>query len=153
MMSSGLDVQAARWAKIADSGSLGWGMIAVGAPRPEIAPSAGDVRGFGDGNVLRGQFLFAALAGLGRIPQDDLEGLAESMEVPIGRQNSWTRALDQAVLQRQQGTVALLCAVGMQTNSWTYVPPAHLFRIVNALRRVGLEPEARMIAAEALARS
>jgi hypothetical protein len=153
MMSSGLDVQAARWAKIADNGSLGWGMIAVGAPRPEIAPSAGDVRGFGDGNVLRGQFFFAALAGLGRLPQDDLEGLAESMEVPIGRQNSWTRALDQAVLQRQQGTVALLCAVGMQTNSWAYVPPAHLFRIVNALRRVGLEPEARMIAAEALARS
>jgi hypothetical protein len=41
----------------------------------------------------------------------------------------------------------------MQTNSWANVPPAHLFRIVNALRRVGLEPEARMIAAEALARS
>jgi hypothetical protein len=75
------------------------------------------------------------------------------MAVPIGRQNSWTRALDRAVLERQQGTVAVLCAVGMQTNGWAYVPPAHLYRIVNALRRVGLEPEARMIAAEALARS
>ncbi len=153
MMSSGLDMQAARWGKVADSGSLGWGMIAVGAPRPDITPSSSDVRGFGNGNELRGQFFFAGLAGLGRIPQGDFESLAESMQVPIGRQNSWTRALDQAVLQRQQGTVALLCAVGMQTNSWTYVPPAHLYRIVNALRRVGLEPEARMIAAEALARS
>jgi hypothetical protein len=153
MMSSGLDVQAARWGKVADSGSLGWGMIAVGAPRPDIVPSSGDVRGFGDGNELRGQFFFAGLAGLGRIPQGDFESLAESMQVPIGRQNSWTRALDQAVVQRQQGTVALLCAMGMQTNSWANVPPAHLFRIVNALRRVGLEPEARMIAAEALARS
>jgi hypothetical protein len=153
MMSAGLDVQAARWASVADSGSLGWGMIAVGTPTPGITVSAGDVRGFGDGNDLRGQFFFAGLAGLGRLPQDDLEGLAESMAVPIGRQNSWTRALDRAVIERQQGTVALLCAVGMQTNGWTYVPPAHLFRIVNALRRVGLEPEARMIAAEALARS
>lgn len=153
MMSSGLDLQAARWAKVADSGSLGWGMIAVGAPRDDIVPSSGDVRGFGGDNIVRRQFFFAGLAGLGRIPQADVESLAESVEVPIGRQNSWTRALDQAVLQRQQGTVALLCAVGMQTNGWTYVPPAHLYHIVNALRRVGLEPEARMIAAEALARS
>ena len=153
MMSAGLDRQAARWAKVAGSGSLGWGMIAVGAPRAEIAPSSGDVRSFGGDDELRGQFFFAGLAGLGRIPASDLESLAESMQVPIGRQNSWTRALDQAVLQRQQGTVALLCAVGMQNNSWTYVPPAHLYRIVSALRRVGLEPEARMIAVEALARS
>ena len=153
MMSSGLDVQAARWSKVAESGSLGWGMIAVGAPRADIVPSSGDIRGFGDGNVMRGQFFFAGLAGLGRIPQGDIESLAQTLEVPIGRQNSWTRALDRAVLERQQGTVALLCAVGMQTNGWAYVPPAHLYRIVNALRRVGLEPEARMIAAEALARS
>lgn len=153
MMSSGLDFQAARWASVAESGSLGWGMIAVGAPRSAISVSAGDVRGFGDGNNIRAQFFFAGLAGLGRLPQDELEGLAESLAVPIGRQSSWTRALDQAVAGRQQGTVALLCGVGMQTKGWAYVPPAHLFRIVSALRRVGLEPEARMIAAEALARS
>lgn len=153
MMSAGLDLQAARWATVVQSGSLGWGMIAVGAPKPEISVSAGDVRGFSDGNELRGQFFFASLAGLGRISAGDLESLAESMAVPIGRQSSWTRALDQAVAERQQGTVVLLCAVGMQTNGWAYVPPAHLFRVVSALRRVGLEPEARMIAAEALARS
>jgi hypothetical protein len=33
------------------------------------------------------------------------------------------------------------------------VPAAALFHIVSALRRVGLEGEARMIAAEAIARS
>ena len=153
MMSSGLDVQAALWSKVAQSGSLGWGMIAVGAPRPEIAVSAADIRDFGDDNALRRQFLFAGLAGLGRIPSGDLEGIAESTGVVMGQPNAWTRALERAVEARQQGTVALLCAVGMQTNSWTYVPPAHLYHIVNALRRVGLEPEARMIAAEALARS
>jgi hypothetical protein len=46
----------------------------------------------------------------------------------------------------------LLASVGMQTRSWRGVPPAYLFRIVRDLRLVGLEYEARMIAAEAVAR-
>ena len=154
MMSTGLDVQAARWATIAETGSRGWAMLAVGAPRAVVPVATGDVGGFGgDDNKLRGRFLFAGLAGLGRVSSDDVQTLSESMNLTLGRQNSWSRALDRAVLQRQQGTVALLCAVGMQTNSWTYVPPEHLYRIVDALRRVGLEPEARMIAAEALSRT
>ncbi len=152
MMSAGLDLQAARWAdKVAD-GSLGWGMLAVGAPRAVFTIGAGDVRGFVDSDINR-QFLFAGLAGLGRLSRADVETLAETLAVPVGRQSSWTRALDRAVVARQPGTVALLAAVGMQTPGWAYVPPAHLFRIVDALRRVGMEPEARMIAAEALARS
>ena len=40
----------------------------------------------------------------------------------------------------------------MQTGDWTGVPPHYLYRIVRALRAVGLEFEARMIAAEAVAR-
>ena len=150
MFSTGLDLQAARWAKRADGGSLAWAMLAVGAPQPVVTADAGGVKSAG--SELRRQFLFAGLAGLGRLPRDDIESLAEDLAVPIGRQNSWTQALDRAVLMRQPGTVVLLAAVGMQTNDWAYVPPAHLFRIVDALRRVGLEPEARMIAAEALAR-
>ena len=152
MMSAGLDIQAARWADKAESGSLGWGMLAVGAPRPVINATAGTISGFGERDEQR-QFLFAGLAGLGRLPGNDIESLAETLAVPIGRQSSWTQALERAVQARQPGTVALLAAVGMQTPGWAYVPPAHLFHIVNALRRVGLEPEARMIAAEALARS
>ena len=153
MLAAGLDIQAARWSKVVTSGSLGWGMLAVGAPRAEVAVDVGTVRSFGGSESLRGQMLFAGLAGLGRLPTSDVETLAQSMAVPIGRENSWTRALDRAVRERQPGTVALLCAVGMQTNSWAAVPPAALYRIVDALRRVGFEPEARMIAAEAIARS
>ena len=52
----------------------------------------------------------------------------------------------------QPGTVALLAGVGMQTGDWAGVPPHYLFRIVRALRAVGLDYEARMIAAEAMAR-
>ena len=43
-------------------------------------------------------------------------------------------------------------AIGMQTGDWRGVPPDHLYRILSALRRVGLGYEARMIAAEAMAR-
>ena len=37
-------------------------------------------------------------------------------------------------------------------NDWSKIPPYHLYYIVRALRDVGLEGEARMIAAEALVR-
>ena len=40
----------------------------------------------------------------------------------------------------------------MQTRDWRGVPPEVLFRIVAALRAVGLGGYARMIAAEAIAR-
>jgi hypothetical protein len=40
----------------------------------------------------------------------------------------------------------------MQTPNWGGVPPDYLFRIVRAMRTVGMEFEARMIAAEAVAR-
>ena len=155
MMAAGLDIQAARLAGSVGTGSLGWALLAVGAPRPPFAISGSGVRSFAsaDSDALRGQFLFAALAGLGRLPTGEVESLARELAVPVGRQNSWTRALDRAVAARERGTVALLAAIGMQTSGWGTVPPEHLFRIVDSLRRVGLEPEARMIAAEALTRS
>ena len=40
----------------------------------------------------------------------------------------------------------------MQTATWRGVPPPYLFRIVRDLRAVGMDYEARMIAAEAVAR-
>ncbi|MBH0014517.1 hypothetical protein I6F66_20935 [Pseudoalteromonas sp. NZS100_1] len=48
--------------------------------------------------------------------------------------------------------MALLAAVGMQGRDWHRLPPGHLYHVVAALHRVGLDPEARMIAAEALTR-
>ncbi len=157
MFSAGLDIQATRWAGAAPSGSLGWGLLAVGAPKPVSGIGSGDVSAFrsaaGTTGALRAQFLFAGLAGLGRLPQGDLEAMAREYEVPIGRATSWTRALDQAVVKRQAATVVLLCGAGLQAADWKDVPPMHLYKIVGALRSVGLEPEARMIAAEALTRS
>jgi hypothetical protein len=40
----------------------------------------------------------------------------------------------------------------MQGNGWDKMTPLHLYHIVSALNRVGLSAEARMIAAEAVAR-
>ena len=40
----------------------------------------------------------------------------------------------------------------MQGSSWDQMTPRHLYFIVSALNRVGLQAEARMIAAEAVAR-
>ncbi len=154
MMSAGFDIQAARWGANASSGSLSWALLATGAPRAPFPIDAGGVRAFAsNGDALRGQFLFAGLAGLGRISAGDIESLAKEFEVPIGRATPWTVALDNAVRSGARGSVVLLCAAGMQSYDWRDVPPAHLYRIVAALRAVGLEPEARMIAAEALTRA
>ena len=154
MLSAGLDVPAARWSSQISSGSLGWAMLAVGAPVAPSGISASAVRSVPGGeDYLRTKFLLAGLAGLGRLSASDASALAEEYKVPVGRANSWTRAIDQAAQSGSKGAVSLLAAVGLQTGEWRYVPPEHLYHIVSALRRVGLEPEARMIAAEAVARS
>ena len=48
--------------------------------------------------------------------------------------------------------VALLAGLGMQGDGWDKMTARHLFHIVRSLRQAGLENEARMIAAEAVAR-
>jgi hypothetical protein len=47
----------------------------------------------------------------------------------------------------------MLAGYGMQGASWRRMTPMHLYHIISALRQVGLEAEARMIAAEAVART
>jgi len=96
--------------------------------------------------------LVAALAGLGRLSQSEAASLAGGIGLSFD-DNRWSRAIALAAQQHQPGTVALLAAVGMQTSNWRAVPPAYLYHIVAALRVVGREPEARMIAAEALTRT
>ena len=154
MLSAGLDVQAQRWGRQVASGSLSWGLLAVGAPMVPSGITGAAVRavpGGADDRTVK--FLLSGLAGLGRLSADDASALAASYKVPLGRENSWTRALDRAVSAHAPSAVALIAAAGLQTREWRNVPPEHLYRIVSALRRVGLEPEARMIAAEAVARS
>jgi hypothetical protein len=155
MMSAGLDSQAARWGPVIEangSSDKAWAMLALGAPRLDVAVDGGRIQAFVGADdspgQRRGPLLVAALAGLGRISADQ----AASAGFRPGAGDVWTQAIDRAAQERAPGTVALLAAVGMQTTDWSGVPPDYLFRIVRALRTVGMEFEARMIAAEAVAR-
>jgi hypothetical protein len=153
LFAAGMDGEAAAWAGIVEdqgNSGLAWALLAVGTPRPVVGVDEGRIGGFGTGanGELKSRMLAAALAGLGRAG----DGAASGLGVDIGRQDDWTRALDRAASANQPGTVALLAAIGMQSADWSGVPPEHLYRIVRALRQVGLEYEARMIAAEAITR-
>ncbi|MDQ2892307.1 MAG: hypothetical protein M3R64_04335 [Pseudomonadota bacterium] len=155
MLTAGLDRSAARWRDVVPQGSDAWAMIVLADPDARGRLSYGNLSSYsGEGDAqLKQRLLFAGLAGLGRLDQQDVERAAKSLDVRIGTENSWTRALDRAAAENQPGTVALLAAIGMQTPAWQGVPPAMLYRIVAALRAVGLDGEARMIAAEAIARA
>jgi hypothetical protein len=154
MLSAGLDRTAQRWRGQVVEGGDAWAMLELADPdaRTRLGyDSVSSYAGTGDA-TLKQRMFFAGLAGLGRLSQQEIERGAESLDVRIGAVNAWTRALDRAVQDRQAGTVILLSAIGMQTNDWRGVPPAMLYRIVAGLRAVGLDGEARMIAAEAIAR-
>jgi hypothetical protein len=162
MLSAGLDVQAARWAKSVSQANgseaiRAWGLLAVGSPGKVVDWTPTQIRNYQSDaateNARRGQFLFAAMAGLGRIDADLAGSMADDFSVPIAKTTRWTGALERAVRAREPGTVALLCAVGLQEADWKVIPAVQLYHIVSALRRVGLSNEARMIAAEALSRS
>ena len=156
MLSAGLDRTAARWLGSVPTGSDAWAMIVLSDPDAYRRLSYSDLASYtgGDGDsALKQRMLFAGLAGLGRLAQGDIERAAQSLGVRIGADNAWTRALDRAARDGQAGTVVLLAAVGMQAGSWKDIPPEALYRIVGALRGVGLDGEARMIAAEAIARA
>ena len=56
------------------------------------------------------------------------------------------------MMPRAQMSLSSLSLHPVRAAGWREVSPDYLFRIVRALRTVGLEFEARMIAAEAVAR-
>jgi hypothetical protein len=149
MMTAGLDQQAARWGGVVDGAGddRAWSILAVGSARPTVDIGSGRVGDFvkkADG--ARGKLLVAALAGLGRLQDPSAYGVNPA---PTTR---WEAMIEAAARNHQAGTVALLAGVGMQTSNWRGVPPEHLYQIVAALRAVGHEYEARMIAAEAMSR-
>jgi hypothetical protein len=74
------------------------------------------------------------------------------MGIDIARQTRWTKLIDRAASVDNPALVALLAGVGMQGDSWAKMTPLYLYHIVSALNRVGFDAEARMIAAEAVAR-
>ncbi|MEP9403412.1 hypothetical protein [Sphingomonas sp. VNH70] len=151
MLTAGLDLPAMRWASVAAAGSDGWAMLALADPVGRTV-RAGAVSDYAGRDARKGALLFAGLAGLGRLPQGEIRGLASDLNVAIGARNAWTDAIDTAGVNGEAGTVLLLAAVGMQTRDWRGVGPEALFHIVAALRAAGREGEARMIAAEAIAR-
>jgi hypothetical protein len=152
MMSAGYDRMAARWGGVADGldgddGQRAWSILAVGAPGAVVDLSASRIESFTDSaGSHRGRMLVAALAGLGRLDDPLPYGVSPA---PRSR---WANIIAAAARANQPGTVALLAGVGMQTASWRGVPPEHLYHIVRALKQVGLDYEARMIAAEAMTR-
>jgi hypothetical protein len=152
MLSAGLDREAARWSAVVDDSGdqRAWALLAVGSPTGGTADgeSLDDYMTAHPGR--RSELLIAALTGLGRLEGD---AQARQVRLDLGQRDRWSDALDAAVRARQPGTVALLVAVGMQTGGWGGVPPRNLYRSIVALRAVNMEFEARMIAAEAIART
>lgn len=156
MLSAGFDRNAAGWLPEVTAGSSGWGLLVAGVPATNLSVSYSELDEFADNDEtegqLRSQFLVAALAGLDRLEQGALEEFSQDLDLDLTRSSRWTRAIGSAARRQQQGTVALLTAVGMQGRDWNAMSPLHLYHIVRSLKSVGMEPEARMIAAEALTR-
>lgn len=156
MLTAGLDRNALKWAPFVEQGSHAWGILAVAAPtRPRPVPTAAlDAFLSDDGSKgnLRSKLLLASLMGLGRVGQGEADAFAKELEVDMSRSTRWTRAIDASASSGNQALVAFLAGFGMQGDSWQKMTPVHLFHIVRALQKVGLEAEARMIAAEAVSR-
>ena len=155
MLAAGLDRDALAWRNVVEEGSLAWGMIVLSAPRSnDVGQSAVD--SFMDNDDSSGSrksaFLVAGLAGLGRLSQSDAGALADDLGIDLARQTRWSRAISRAADVNNPTLVALLAGLGMQGTSWEQMTPLHLYHITSALNRVGLAAEARMIAAEAVAR-
>ena len=158
MLTAGYDRSAARWSGVArqaegdGAGDL-WALLAVGAPSAVVDISEGRVSSFADeAGAAKGKMLIAALAGLARLNPQASVSLAQDNGLNLAVNSRWARAIHQAAGRGEKATVALLAAVGMQAAEWDRLPAAHLYHIVAALHQVGLDPEARMIAAEAITR-
>jgi hypothetical protein len=153
MMTSGFDRPAAAWGDIVDAGSLGWALLAVGAPAA-IPASYGALDEFRDNDQSlfgqRSALLLAGLAGLGRVDAETRADFSGDLNVNITRRSNWSVELTAAADRGESGTVALLALAGLQAPDWKRVPASHLYHIVRSLRAVGLEAEARMIATEAV---
>lgn len=155
MLAAGLDRDALAWRGVVEEGSLGWALIALAAPAGGEV-SEGAVASFiGNDESTDGRksaFLVAGLAGLGRLSAGDAAALADQLGFDLARQTRWSRTIARAAEVGNPALVALLAGLGMQGASWEAMTPLHLYHITAALKATGLEAEARMIAAEAVAR-
>jgi hypothetical protein len=154
MMTAGLDNAAVRWGDKVGKASLGWGILAAGAPGWSGAVDYGALDDFYDNddseNYQKTALLAAGLGGLGRSSSAAVAEMGEALDRNLMKQTSWSKAIGAAAARGESGTVVLLAAAALQAPSWSKVPPHHLYHIVKALKTVGLDAEARMIAAEAV---
>lgn len=156
MLAAGLDANALRWADQANVGSLTWAQLVLASPNRGSPVAPGALESFysddDSDNNRKSRFLLAGLAGLGRVDQSTAADFASKLEIDLNRQTRWTRLIDQAAAVNNPALVCFLAGVGMQGDGWDKMTSVHLYHIVSALNRVGLSAEARMIAAEAVAR-
>lgn len=155
MLSAGLDGNALRWSGVVEKGSEGWALLSLAAPNAAAAET-GAINDFHEADESadsrKSRFLVAGLAGLGRLPLNTAGELAGKYGFRLDYATRWSRAIDKAAEYRNPALVALLAGLGMQGGGWDRMTPRNLYHIVSALNRVGLGAEARMIAAEAVAR-
>ncbi|MFD2501813.1 hypothetical protein ACFSTI_27240 [Rhizorhabdus histidinilytica] len=161
MMSAGLDRKAAAWAPVvagmsAGKGDDAWAILAVGTPRTVVDLSADRLSAVADSwseeNPQKLRLLLAALAGLDRLQTEEQMRLLQEYQVGFDNRSNWGRLLLQAADRKEPATVALLVAVGMQKTGWSGLSSAMFATMIRALHDVGLDGEARMIAAEAMTR-
>jgi hypothetical protein len=157
MLTAGLDRDAARWREVVDEGDAGWGLLAVGLPGNSGQVSNGAIDSYRDNDPTTGarrtRLLVAGLAGLGRVSDGTRNSWNRDLDLELSRETRWSALIDRAGEVRNAALVTMLMGVGMQGDDWSRMTPRHLYHIVSALRRSGMEAEARMIAAEALARA
>ncbi|MEO6113193.1 MAG: hypothetical protein ABIP07_01930 [Sphingomicrobium sp.] len=163
LLAGGFDREAARWARVVDkfddqAGDAVWAMLALGArDASALGIDADRIEDFADRDQSEGKqrtaLLVAGLAGLGRIDAATAGQLSGDYQLGLGAETPWTRLIDGAMRRRQAGTAALLVASALQGREFDEVRGFYLFHSVNALRQTGQEYMARMIAAEALART
>lgn len=156
MLTAGLERDALRWTDVVDEGSLGWALLALADPDGgEVSDGALD--GFVDdddsSNKRKSRMLLAGLAGLGRTGSGNVGEYSDRLGVNLSAPTAWTVMIDKAAQADNPALVAILAGLGMQGTGWEQMTSRHLYHIVSALNRVGLEAEARMIAAEAVARA
>ena len=162
MLAAGYDREAAEWAGAVqrmddEPADASWAMLALAAPSTGIDTSFGRINAFiGRDNSegrRRSALLVAGLAALGRIDARTAARLDSRYDLGIDRPSRWTRMIDAAAKRGQAGTVNLLAATGLQARGFGDVPASHLAHAVAAMRLTGQEYSARMVAAEALART
>ncbi|HEX2802460.1 MAG TPA: hypothetical protein VHN55_00525 [Sphingomicrobium sp.] len=163
MLAAGLDSQAARWTDVVgqmDGGDAdtAWAMLALGAPDGAgVDVSPGRVNAFIGRDSSKGRkrsaLLVAGLAALGRLDAGAASRLNSRHGLNIGRSSRWTHMIDAAARRDQTGSVLVLAGTGLQAADFESLPSSQLFHIVMALRNSGQEFLARMVAAEALART